>query len=270
MFSAFGLDMLGKLSTNLSDTYGTGNTLRDAQREENMDDYLTRERMGIQARAEGAKAAGLHPLVGMGYQGGNSPTSVIGASEAPRSHAPVPNREERDPNIDRYNAARARLAEAEATKAERDLAHSQRALAGQPGQPSPVASLSLTSAHNIAPGPGFRLKPGVKLKEDEVTMGAGGSTAGTHPGMTEYEMPWGARWSLPSAGLSQALEDLELAKYLAIFKANSSRVSDAIKESFVDRSAYERRREIDSLRRRYPPRGIPGKWPPRMHGGRVY
>lgn len=134
MFSAFGIDMLGKLSTNLSDTYGTGNTLRAKQRDEAQGDFLERERLGIQARVEGAKAAGLHPLVAMGYQGGNSPTQLIGPSQSPTSHAPFAPTTKSDPNIDRYNAARARLAEVEATKAERDFAASQARLAGQPGQ----------------------------------------------------------------------------------------------------------------------------------------
>ncbi|AZL83031.1 DNA pilot protein [Apis mellifera associated microvirus 47] len=264
-FAGFGYAMLGKLATNLSDTYGTGDTLREHQRKEAESDYLARERQGIVARVEGAKAAGLHPLVAMNYQGGNSPSAIIGGS-APPVYPGGPDREpvaqERDPNIDRYNAARARLAEAEATKAELDLARSQRALATQPGQPIPVLP---TSPANFSTG-GLTLKPGVTLKPDEVTAGVGGLTAGTHPGVTDFEMPWGSTWSLPSDKLSQALEDLEFAKYYAILRANAPRLWQEFVSQFP---TSESKREIESLRKRYPPRGTPGKWPPRMHGGQV-
>lgn len=220
-FAAFGIDMLGKLSTNLSDTYGTGNTLRAKQRSEAQDDFLERERLGIQARVEGAKAAGLHPLVAMGYQGGNSPSTIIGPSQAPQSHAPQPTASKSDPNIDRYNAARARLAEAEATKAERDLAASHSRLAGQPGQA--IAVQVPTSDANLLRG---RLRPGIKLVPDEVTAGKGGLTAGTHPGFAAFEAPNTDGLRLPSNALSQATEDMGLLKYWLTYQANQARLAD--------------------------------------------
>lgn len=217
-FAAFGMGMLGKLATNLSDTYGSGEKLRETQRKENQADYLERERLGIVSRVEGAKAAGLHPLVALGYQGGNSPTSVIGSSEPPVVQMEG-RREERDPNIDRYNAARARLAEAEATKAERDLAASNRALVTQPGQPIGVLP---TSPRNLSKS--GKVKAGVKVVPDEVVSGVGGITAGTHPGMSEVESPGVPGFRLPSQAASQQMEDMDLLKYWLTYKANQDQI----------------------------------------------
>lgn len=221
--AGFGWGMLGKLATNLSDTYGTGDTLREKQRKEAESDYLTRERQGIVARVEGAKAAGLHPLVAMNYQGGNSPSAIIGGS-APPVYPGGPDREpvaaKSDPNIDRYNAARARLAEAEASKAELDLAAAQRALASQPGNGAPRLP---TDPLNLTPGPN-RLKPGIKLVPDQVTAGANGITAGTHPGGTDVRIPGIGVVTVPSPKLSEALEDVEFMKYVAMLAMNKGRL----------------------------------------------
>lgn len=263
-FAGFGWGMLEKLATNLSDTYGTGDTLHEKQRKDAQYDYLERERQGIVSRVEGAKAAGIHPLVAMGYQGGNSPTNIIGGSQLPSYHGepdapPPPERDPVDPSIARYNAARARLAEAQASQAELDLARSQRALAGQPGQPVPVLP---TDPRNLDLG----VKAGVKIVPDQVTAGTSGLTAGTHPGATAFAMPWGSTWSLPSDKLSQALEDLELAKYYMLIRANAP----GLWQEFVSQfPTPESVREMESLKKRYPPKGQPAKWPPRMHGGRV-
>lgn len=217
-FAAFGMGMLGKLATNLSDTYGSGEKLRETQRKENQADFMERERGGIVARVEGAKAAGLHPLSALGYQGGNSPTSVIGSSDPPVVQMES-YREKRDPNIDRYNAARARLAEAEATKAERDLLAGNRALATQPGQPIGVLP---TSSRNLAPS--GKVKPGVKVVPDEVVSGVGGITAATHPGITEVESPGVGVFRLPSQGASQQMEDMDILKYWLTYKANQDQI----------------------------------------------
>lgn len=252
-WAAFGAGALGRLVGNLSDTYGTGDTLREKQRKENEADYLTRERQGIIARVEGAKAAGLHPLVAMNYQGGNSPTQVIGSDPVVPA-GDFRDEPKSDPNIDRYNAARARLAEAEATKAERDLAASNSALATQPGQPKGV----ITSDANAGLGSSVTIKP------DEVVAGRGGHTAGTHQGMTRFEFPGIAGGlSLPSAASSQALEDLEALKYGAILSANWDRLLNALRELnekagkkqqwYLD--AERAKQEVDNLAKRHPPKG---------------
>lgn len=217
-FAAFGMGMLSKLATNLSDTYGSGEKLRETQRKENQADYLERERLGIVSRVEGAKAAGLHPLTALGYQGGNSPTSVIGSSEPPVVQMEN-RREERDPNIDRYNAARARLAEAEATKAERDLSASNRSLATQPGQPVGILP---TSPNNLTRA--GKVKRGVKVVPDEVVSGVGGITAATHPGISQVESPGVGLFRLPSTQASQQMEDMDILKYWLTYKANQDQI----------------------------------------------
>lgn len=223
-FAAFGMGMLEKLGTGLSDTYGTGDTLREHQRKDAQYDYLERERLGIQARVEGAKAAGLHPLVAMGYQSGNSPTAIIGGSELPRQDYRTQDRAEPDPNIDRYNAARARLAEAEATKAEMDLAASRHRLATQPGNGNPRLP---TEPENMVPGPN-RTLPGVRIVPNQIESSIGGKTVGTHPGATDVKIPGMGTITLPSAKLSEALEDVELLKYAAILAMNKGRISDYV------------------------------------------
>lgn len=222
-FAAFGMGMLGKLATNLSDTYGTGKKLRDEQREEAHGDYLAREREGIMAKVEGAKAAGLHPLAALQGSSSNSPTQIIGASSPPdgSTYVPSPQPSRNDPNIDRYNAARARLAEAEATLAERNLNASTARLASQPGNATGVLP---TSSANYQRG----LKPGIVVKPDEVTAGVGGITAGTHPGMTTFESPGVEPFKAPSATLSQSLEDLDALKYWLMYKANQEAVNNTL------------------------------------------
>jgi len=223
MFSAFGMGMLEKLATNSSDIWGTGKKLRDEKREEAQGDYLERERLGIQAKVEGAKAAGLHPLAALGAQSSNSPSQIIGDSSPTNAGAyrrdPIPQSSERDPNIDRYNAARARLAEAEATLAERNLSASTARLASQPGNGPGVLP---TSSANLRTS---RLKPGIVVKPDEVTAGVGGVTAGTHPGMTAVESPGiSSPFMLPSTQASQQMEDMDLLKYYLTYKANQESV----------------------------------------------
>lgn len=251
-WAAFGMGALGRLVGNLSDTYGTGDTKKEKERKDAEHDYLQRERLGIQARVDGAKAAGLHPLVAMNYQGGNSPTQIIGGGGDIVPQGDFRDEPKSDPNIDRYNAARARLAEAEATKAERDLAAANRSLATQPGQGKGL----ITSDANAGLGGSLVIKP------DEVVAGKGGLTAGTHPGMTRFEFPGvSGGLALPSAASSQAMEDLELLKYAAILSANSDRLWTALQEmnysvGNVRQTPREQaRREVDNLRSRHPPKG---------------
>lgn len=218
-WAAFGMGALGRLVGNLSDTYGTGDTKEEKDRKDAESDYLARERQGIQARVEGAKAAGLHPLVAMNYQGGNSPSQIIGGGGDVIPQGDFREDPKSDPNIDRYNAARARLAEAEASKAEMELANSRRALANQPGNPPPA--VMPTSPANLS-GTGS-LRPGIKLKPDEVTAGSGGVTAGRHPGGTDVDVPGYGKMRVPAGPLKEALEDNEVAATAMLIALNRSR-----------------------------------------------
>lgn len=177
--SAFGFKMLDKLATNLSDTYGTGDTLREKQRDEQHFDYIRREREGIQARAEGAKAAGLHPLVGLGYQSGPGPSAIVGSDSGPQYTDPPPPIQQRedkpdDPSIARYNNARARLAEAQADAAERDLAASRFRTATQPGN-GPVYPTE--PENRIGPNN----SSGIRIKPNEIVSSINGTEVGTQP-----------------------------------------------------------------------------------------
>lgn len=224
-WAAFGMGALSKLVGNLSDTYGTGDKLRDEKREEARDDYYWNEKHGIQARVEGAKAAGLHPLAALGFQAGASPQTVVGADPIPYSHTESTKAPPRDPTLDAFNAARTRQAEAEADiaelnahKAYRDYATSQHTLASQPGNP-PQAVMPTSPANLTA----STVKSGVKVKPDEVTAGTGGVTAGRHPGASDVDVPGYGRMRVPAGPLKEALEDNEVASTAMLIALNRSR-----------------------------------------------
>lgn len=223
-WAALGAGALGRLIGNLSDTYGTGDTLAEKRRKDAESDALAMERQGIVARVEGAKAAGLHPLVAMNYQGGYSPSVVTGGGpiEIPGGFSRENSKTVRDPNVDRINAATARRAEAEADMAELAAHNAYRNLGNQPGNPPPAASApgGPTSSANLS---GSGLKAGVKIVPDEVTAGAGGVTAGRHPGATDVDVPGYGVMRVPSGKLKEALEDNELAATAMLLALNRSR-----------------------------------------------
>lgn len=226
-WAAFGAGALGRLVGNLSDTYGTGDTLAEKRRKDAESDALSMERQGIMARVEGAKAAGLHPLVAMNYQGGYSPSVVMGGGpiqsdggfrESPKA--------ERDPSVDRINAATARKAEAEADMAELAAHNAYRNLANQPGNPPPSGNGAglPTSPANLAGGSlTAGLKKGVVVEPDKVTAGSGGVTAGRHPGATDVDVPGYGVMRVPSGKLKEALEDNELAATAMLLALNRNR-----------------------------------------------
>lgn len=261
-FAAFGMGALGKLVGNLSDTYGSGDKLRDEKREEARSDYLFNERMGIQARVEGAKAAGLHPLAALGFQAGASPTSFVGSDPVPYVHQGTGRAPPRDPTLDAFNEARTRQAVAEADAAElrthqmyRDYANSVHGLGSQPG--NPPESTMPTSEANLSSA--VALKPGVRVEPDKVTAGQLGRTAGVHQGFTDVELPGGMTITVPSDKVSEALEDMEILKYGLTAYANKDRLARAVAEFLRDRNPLrykvESMQEIERLRRRYPGKG---------------
>lgn len=241
----------GTLVTNLSNYMGTGHSVRQQERDEQMADYKQREREGIQARVEGAKAAGIHPLVAMGFQAGPGPSTVVGGVRE-ASHmgmdnlgeepSPQPNSVPAAPTVSetdtRIAEATARRTEAEAELAEINAHNAMRALASQPGQPIGMLSgepnpSALTSGLNLIPGkkPKTSLKPGIKLKPDEVTMGKGGLTAGTHQAGTTIELPNGETWNIPSSLASEGLEDLDLAKYYLMWQMNRNQILESLQNA---------------------------------------
>lgn len=225
MASEFGF---GTLISNLSNKTGTGYDVRQQERGEQHDDYIKREREGIQARVEGAKAAGIHPLVAMGFQGAPGPSSVIGgvreASNVGLEHlgSSSPSTPQDSSALsedqERINKARVRQEEANADLAEITAHNAYRNLANQPGQGIPV----LTDQQPMPTSP-RNLRSGIKLTPDEVTAsrssaGLGSAlTAGVHPGGTDFTVPigkYGRSIRLPSGKLAESLEDLDALKLL--------------------------------------------------------
>lgn len=263
MWAALGAGALGRLVGNLSDTYGTGDTLAEKKRKDAESDYLARERQGIQARVEGAKAAGIHPLVAMGYQGGNSPSAYVDGGGPIQPIYKDPSNAKVDPNIARINEANARRAEAEASMAELSLRNANRNLANQPGNPPPAALP--TSPANMS---GAGLKAGVVVEPDKVTAGRGGLTAGTHPGATQVEVPGYGGMTVPSGPLKEALEDNELASTAMLLSLNRARwwkyltddIPWAIKGSFMELDRDTKKRARDYLRKKGRGGGATGSW----------
>lgn len=69
---AFGGQMLSQLGMNLSNRIGTGRSLRQQMSREQVEQTRKEAAAGIVGRVEGAKAAGLHPLVAMGSNVGGA------------------------------------------------------------------------------------------------------------------------------------------------------------------------------------------------------
>lgn len=109
---------LGTLIGNLSSGYGSGRWARDRMKKRELD-WMDDEMM---ARVEASKAAGLHPLVGLG---------VSGLGSMPQVNSPAPQfRYQSDAKVDPDTQ---RLRKAQADLAELQVMDAQRRLAGQPG-----------------------------------------------------------------------------------------------------------------------------------------
>jgi len=78
-FANFGMKMLEQWGMNTSNRIGTGRSLRRQMQKENVEQTRKESAAGILGRVEGAKAAGIHPLVAMGASvGGATPIGAIG------------------------------------------------------------------------------------------------------------------------------------------------------------------------------------------------
>lgn len=263
ILGAIGAGLVSKAAGALFDKTGIAKSNRSDSYQDQHNAYLQREREGIVARVEGAKAAGIHPLVAMGFQGQSGPGQVVGSDPiqpyetAPQpKETPPPIRDPADPNIARYNKARADLAELDVIAAQKRLSDGN--LASQPGQGKPV--ILPTDSANLVRG---RLKPGVKVVPDEVTAGTSGLTAGVHPGGSVVTIPTGKdgsgtpyRITVPSNKVSEGLEDLEMAKYIAMMAMNGWRIGEFFKSDipwaargYLDdaRKWYKRSLERDRL-----------------------
>jgi len=80
-FAGFGMKMLEQWGMNTSNRIGTGRSLRRQMQKENVEQTRKEAAAGILGRVEGAKAAGIHPLVALGSNvGGATPIGAIGPS----------------------------------------------------------------------------------------------------------------------------------------------------------------------------------------------
>jgi len=76
MLAGFGSQMLTQWGMNTSNRIGTGRSLRRQMAREQVEQTRLEAAAGIQGRVEGAKAAGLHPLVAMGSNVGGASLPV--------------------------------------------------------------------------------------------------------------------------------------------------------------------------------------------------
>lgn len=262
-FGAFGL--LEPLIENSSNRWGTGQLNKEQDRKDYRYDTLELERQGIQAKVDGARAAGIHPLAVLGNVGGYSApipagsasfsgtTSRLGGSPPARQEAPQMTPEDRETRQLQNELLRSQIrgADAQALNTEYDaqekmlnLANGR--LATQPGQAP--ALRGLTDRDNVIEGQGTSLKggwrdgklrPGIDLKNNEILAASPeGVTVGTHAGASEIRFPLGGtnrsiKLRMPSEKASEALEDLELLKYGAIAAMNADKVGGGVKDFMV-------------------------------------
>lgn len=269
--AAVGGSALNLLIGNLSADHGTTDMKNEHQRKDALHDYQEMEQKGIISRVAGAKAAGLHPLAALGFQAGPSPTMSVGGGDMP----PIQTNFGKDPNDpnDAFRNAQIRLMHAQADEAESRARASYTALATQPGNAPPTASLPTEDANLRANGQGQVLN-GIKVVPNEIQASANGKTIGVHPGQTDINDPMLGRVTGMSEQMLKQTEDMELLRTAYFIAANKDRliqfVVDKLKSlDFRKPSDREAAREYESLKKRFPPKGQPAKWPPRMHGGYV-
>lgn len=259
--SAFGLAL--PLIENLSNIGGTGDAAKERQRKDALHDYQQQERIGIQARVEGAKAAGLHPLAALGFQAGPGPTIPVGGTNfAP--YAGALDKPERNESLE---AAQIALLNAQTEEAQANARRANYALATQPGNGPPNMSQAAVLPTETQNTTGGNLLRGVKVVPNEIQSSANGVTMGTHPGGTEFNIPGGPSIMLPSKSLAEAAEDLDLLKYYMIATMNKDRLGTWLKEKIsLPKSVSQI--EVENLARRHPPKGV-YRSNPRQHGGFV-
>lgn len=123
--------LAGPLISNLSESYGSGKVRQDSEAQRARDAQersilLERGRFApdLMAKVEAMKAAGFHPLMalGSGAMSGGAYQTVSGGGAPPIDLRSSGGRDAVDPDISRYNRARADLAELDVEAAEMRLA----------------------------------------------------------------------------------------------------------------------------------------------------
>lgn len=161
------------------------------------------EKASFLGRIEAARAAGIHPTAALGASIGNSPVVLSSSGDSSASVSVHPN-PERDPAIERYNMARAKLAELDLQERQEQAA--QRRLATQPGNSPAVSSWEvspgvMTGNGQPAAAAAVQLEP-VKL----LPQVSPGVTPGVHPGSELWRDPVGGVYTRPAGAQAEQSE----------------------------------------------------------------
>lgn len=188
---------------------------------------------GVRWKVEDAKAAGIHPLYAMGaqthaftpsYVGGDSGKYLAQAgqdiSRAVAAGSTVGERQQqqqlRSLEIERMGL--------ENEKLRAEIGRLSNPSLGQVGPAFPSAVSYPVNAGSAPPPVDL-----VSFQPAEVQIARGGdpshSAGPAGPGFTQYDFGPLGQWSLPSDKASQALEDMELAKYIAVLSGNWHKIS---------------------------------------------
>lgn len=224
----FGIDLLQPLIQNSSNVWGTGEHAQEQARKDARYDYAENERYGIQARVEGAKAAGLHPLAALGFQAG-APSQIVGGEGTNTSGLSFGTTARPEKAVDEeMRQAQLELLRAQARNQDSEaMAHnSTRAVALQPGNP-PVYP---TDPDNLVAGQGSSIK-GVKVVPNEIVSSVNGREVGTQPTIATGRLPpqlGGGRVTGLSDWALKQTEDMEVVRSLMLLLANKDRMIDFV------------------------------------------
>lgn len=202
---------------------------RANERSQNVNSDSQREfaQKGIQWKVQDAKKAGIHPLFALGAQTHSFTPMAVGDSMGPAVASMG-----QDISRAMYAAAdggsRAATKELASLQLERaglenELLRAQisKLASAQVGPPTPypVASGAVLTRDLVD------LKPSevVSARSEDPSVEAG--PAG--PGFKEYDLGPIGKWKLPSGQVSEAIEDIEIAKYAAIMAGNHEKLGYA-------------------------------------------
>lgn len=166
---------------------------------------IRHEQASFMGRVDAARAAGIHPVAALGATTGQSPvvSSGSGASEFSYSVEPNP---QKDPAIDRYNRARASLAELDLQ--ERQFEASQRRLASQAGNPP--------ASWEVSPGVSGNGQPAIELEPVKLLPQVSpGLTPGVHPGSETWRDPVGGIYQRPAGAQAEQSEVTNIVRDLS-------------------------------------------------------
>lgn len=186
---------------------------------------------GVRWKVEDARKAGIHPLYALGASTvGFAPTAVgdsLGPSLAAagqdisRAVAAGSTAGERQQQ-QQMNALQLERAGLENELLRAQIAKTTSGVGGQVGPAFPSAVSFPVHSGNVAPVDLVSFEP------PAVQISRGGdpsTTAGpAGPAFTEYDLGPLGKWNLPSEKASQALEDMDIAKYAAVLGANTNKL----------------------------------------------